>query len=56
MFLQKVKWEKRHRTRGAYINNDYANVMKSVKITLHSKQRQQRKYRKTKKLVFQKNR
>ena len=56
MFLQKVKWEKRHRTRGAYINNGYTNVMKSIKTIFYSKQRQQRKHRKTKKLVFQKNR
>ena len=56
MFLQKVKREKSHRTRGTYINNGYANVMKSVKITLYSKKRQQMKQRKTKKLVFQKNR
>lgn len=35
------------------MKNHYANVMKSVKMTLNKRQR---KHRETKKIVFQKNR
>ena len=41
-FLQIIKLEKNRRTRGAYINKDYANAMKSVKVALNSKDSKQK--------------
>ena len=52
-----VKDETSHKTHGTYINNDYTNIIKSIKKSSNSKQRtnkKQRKHRKTKKFSFRK--
>ena len=48
----------KHRLPDTFINNDYANVIKFMKITLNSTQNRQKtkKAQKDKKLVFQNNR
>ena len=52
-----VKDETSHKTHSTYINNDYTNIVKSIKKSSNSKQRtnkKQRKHRKRKKFSFQK--
>ena len=48
-------WEQNYRAPGIDINNHHINVLKPIKTISNSKNRANRKYRKHKTLVFQKN-
>ena len=54
MLSQMVKRVKNQRKHGTFIKSYFANVVKSVKMTLNSKNRKQRKHRETKKTSFPK--
>ena len=54
MLSQMVKRVKNQRKHGTFTKSYFANVVKSVKMTLNSKNRKQRKHRETKKTSFPK--